>query len=551
MRFKSNNRQEPERKISLEERIKKKEDALNEYQMRTREQGLPRSPQIESKPEPESNKEIERKNPPIATERQSKKNKKKDPQEVTLEHILQRQTSDISQEDKKRKEDEVVVRVRERIKNKFGERIQSELKETTFKGEIKIAIEDALMDEGQDVTTIKDRNRIKERIYNLIMGFGPLEVLFKQGYSEIMVSRFDKIFVEEKGKMKLTNVQFGSEEELCTIIEQMVSRIGRVINDSVPMVDGRLEDGSRINAVIRPISVDGAQLTIRRFPENNLTEKDYLKFDTLDSNILWFLKKAVESKWNIIVSGGTGSGKTSLLNLMSNFLSYDPGLSVVTIEDSCELQINHPNVRRYETRQANAAGSGEVTSRMLVKNLMRVRPDVAIIGEIRDGTMADFLRLNTSGHEGGMTTVHNNSPEELESTIQVLFQMAKDYNFTENAISRLYSNAIDLIIQIKRYRDHVRRISHISHVVGYGKLGAKRLGISYDSPEYSPDEVYIKDIFVWKQTGEIGEDGTFVGKFVPTGYVPEGLIDKAMMNGVMIDPKIFNAEKGEIAECLV
>lgn len=474
--------------------------------------------------------------------------------EVSLMDVLQQEEDNVSEDKKKRAEEEVVIRVREKIKLRFGERIQDEAGLKPFQEEIREAIGDALANEGKYIRTVMARERVQERIYNLIMGFGPLELLFKQGHSEVMVTRYDRIFVEKKGKMRLTAVQFGSEEELRGIIEQMVSRIGRVINDATPLVDGRLEDGSRFNAVLPPIAVDGAQLTIRRFPETKLTEQDYLKFGTVDPPTLLFLKKAVEAKWNLVVSGGTGSGKTSLLNLLSNFLGYDPELSVVTIEDSCELQINHPNVRRYETRQANSAGSGEVSSRMLVKNLMRARPDVAIIGEIRDGTMADFLRLNTSGHEGGMTTVHNNSPEELENTIQVLFQMAKDYNFTENAISRLYSNAVDVIVQIKRYKDHVRRISHISHVVGYGKLGAKRLNIPYGSAEYSPDAVYIRDIFVWRQTG-IGENGIFIGTFGPTGYVPEELLEKAFSNGVEIEKSMFSQKetkaqgKGEQGVC--
>ena len=543
---------ENERRTSLADRISQKEEVMRKYQSSVQPLARVQERVVGEEPKNEvvtvAKKSTEITEVVSANKLRKPKDIPKSPTgELTIEDIMRQQSRTMNQDKKKQIEEEVVVRVREKIKLRFGDRIKNEMNEPKFKGEIREAIESALMDEGAAVPTIDDRERLKERIYNLIMGFGPLEVLFKQGYSEIMVTHYDRIFVEDKGRMILKEIQFGSEEELHSIIEQMVARIGRVVNDSTPLVDGRLEDGSRFNAVLPPIVPDGAQLTIRRFPENKLTEEDYLSFGTLSRETLWFLKKAVEAKWNLIVSGGTGSGKTSLLNLMSNFLSYDPGLSVVTIEDSCELQISHPNVRRYETRQANAAGSGEVTSRMLVKNLMRVRPDVAIIGEIRDGTMADFLRLNTSGHEGGMTTVHNNSPEELENTIQVLFQMAQDYNFTENAISRLYANAVDLVIQIKRYKDHVRRISHISHVVGYGKLGAKRLNIQFGDPDYNPEEVYIRDIYRWKQTG-IGENGVFTGEFVATGYVPEELLEKAMTNGVVIDRNIFNcgykAEKG-------
>lgn len=538
----------PDRRESLEDRLSRRKIEVDSYRMRADEQENYHfscqgngqmhaeiiSP-VEKTGDTTSISHIEEK----ADRRANRRNYKENVLThdcIPLEEIVKMQSD--QDLERKEQEEDVVKRVRQKVKDLFGDRIKEEKNNDKFKEEIREAIDGALKNEGRFVPTVSDRERLNTRIFNLIMGLGPLELLFTQGYSEIMVTRYDKIFVEEKGKLKLTDVQFASEEELYSIIEQMVSRIGRVINDSNPKADGILEDGSRFNAVLAPVAVDGAELTIRRFPEKMPTEEDYIKFESLDRDILSFLKMAVESKWNLIVSGGTGSGKTSLLNLMSNFLSYDPGLSVVTIEDSCELRINHINVRRYETKAANASGAGGVTSRDLVKNVMRARPDVVIIGEIRDGTMADFLRLNTSGHEGGMTTVHNDSPEKLESTIQILFQMAKDYNFTENAISRLYANAVDLIIQIKRYSDHVRRISHISHVVGYGKDGAKELGILFKDPDYNPTEVYVRDIFVWRKTG-VSENGVFTGKFEATGYVPKGLIEKAEENGVTIDTKLF------------
>ena len=437
----------------------------------------------------------------------------------------------------KTSDEEVIERVRNKVREKFGDRILSERKDEKFQVEISKAILEALMDEGGVVRDVNDRDRLHTRIFNLIVGLGPLELLFNQGYSEIMVSRYDKIFVEEKGKMKLTNVRFSSEEELRQIVDQILAPLGRTINDASPMVDGRLEDGSRFNVVIPPIAVDGTQLTIRRFPEHKITAQQYLEFGSLNEVILKFFEIIVRAQFNGIVSGGTGSGKTTLLNLLSNFLAFDPGLAVATIEDSCELQINHPNVRRYETRNANASGVGAVTSRQLVKNAMRIRPDSIIIGEIRDGTMADFLRIATSGHDGCLTTLHNESPRELENTIQVLFQMAEDYNFTEAAISRLYCAAVDVIIQIKRFPDHVRRITHVTHVVGYGKEGAKELGIKPGDPDYDPHECYIRDIFVWEPWGF--KDGKFYGDFVPTGYVPKRLIEKARDHGVMIDEDMF------------
>lgn len=455
---------------------------------------------------------------------------------ITLEEVETGETAD------KIQEDEAVLRVITRMKKEFGERIKTERGDSGFKTGLWTAIEDALKDEGRAVPTVERRQILTERIYYLITGLGPLELLFKEGYSEIMVSRFDSIYYEEKGKMKKSPVQFESERELRTVLERIVSPIGRTIDDMNPMVDGRLEDGSRFNAVIPPVSIDGSQLTIRRFPETDLKEEDYLDFGSLDEKILSFLKLAVRARMNLIVSGGTGSGKTSLLNLLGNFLSFDPGLAVITIEDSAELRIRHPNVRRYETRAATAEGKGEVTSRMLVKNAMRVRPDIIIIGEIRDGTMADFFRAASSGHDGCMTTVHNNSPEELESTVQILFQMAEDYNFSETAIRRLYANAVDVVIQIKRYPDHARRISNVTHVVGYGKRAAGQLGIRPGDVDYSEDEVYLREIFTWEKTG-VDRDGRFCGQFLPSGYIPRSILEKAALYGVDIDEDIFRREE--------
>lgn len=458
---------------------------------------------------------------------------------LTLEEIMEKSVQVTPEA-----ETAAISRTLEKMKKKFGDRIKTERNNPVFHKELWSAIEEALKDEGRIITNVSQRQSVTERTYHLIIGLGPLEQLIPQGYSEIMVSRYDKIFVEKQGKMCLSDVAFSSEQELRSVIERIVSPIGRTIDDMTPLVDGRLEDGSRFNAIIPPVAIDGAQLTIRRFPEQDLQEEDYLRYDSLDEKVLKFLKMAVKARLNLIVSGGTGSGKTSLLNLLGNFLAEEPGLAILTIEDSAELRIRHPNVRRYETRAATAEGKGEVTSRMLVKNSMRARPDIIIIGEIRDGTMADFLRAASSGHDGCMTTVHNNSPEELGSTVQILFQMAEDYNFTETAIHRLYANAVDLIIQIQRYPDHARRISKITHVIGFGKNGANRLGIASGSPDYNENEVYLRDIFQWRRTG--GDSSGLEGKFCATGYVPEAIIEKAELYGEAIDRTLFLREGGDL-----
>lgn len=448
---------------------------------------------------------------------------------------------------KQKEENEVVIRVRDKVKEHYSTKILSERENPEFKAELFAWITDALKDEGRYISADR-RERVAKRITNLIVGLGPLEDLLSRGYTEIMVSRYDKIYVEEKGGMVLSDAAFGSEEELQTLIYQIAGTIGRTINSSEPICDGWLKDGSRFNAVVPPIAADGATLTIRRFSDKKLTGEDYLKFGSLNEDILTFFDFAVRGGLNLICSGGTGSGKTSLLNLMSNFLSYDPGLSVVTIEDSLELKINHPNVRREETRKSNSKdGSGEITAQLLVKNALRQRPDRIIIGEIRDGTIADFLRAAGSGHDGCMTTIHANSPQELESQIVVLFMMAKDYDLDPDTIRMMYSNAVDIVIQIKRYSDHVRRISQISHIVGYGLQACNELGIGPGNPEYSDKKVYVRDIFRFVKTG-VAEDGKFIGDYLPTGYIPKALLEKGEMNGASIDLSIFKPKKSEKSE---
>ena len=475
-------------------------------------------------------------NRPDATVKQKKKEEVADNTEISLFDLTIE--SDAEKERKKKEENDAVIRVRDKVRAQFTTRILNERDDPKFKEELYAWIEDALKDEGRYIGAEK-RVDVAKRITNLIVGLGPLEQLLDKGYTEIMVTHFDKIYVEEKGGMVLSGAEFGSEEELQTLIYQIASSIGRTINISDPICDGWLKDGSRFNAVLPPIAADGAFLTIRRFSDKKLTGEDYLKFGSLNEDILKFFDYAVRARFNLICSGGTGSGKTSLLNLMSNYLSYDPGLSVLSIEDSLELRINHPNVRREETRKSTSKdGSGEITARTLVKNALRQRPDRIIIGEIRDGTIADFLRAAGSGHDGCMTTIHANSPQELESQIVVLFMMADDYNLDSDTIKMMYAQAVDIVIQIERQSDHARRITQISHIVGYGLSACEELGIKPGDPEYSDSKVFVRDIFRFVKTGR-KPDGTLIGEYVPTGYIPKALLKKADINGVDIDLSIF------------
>ena len=462
-------------------------------------------------------------------------------EQLELEALVQQDELQMDDETRAKVEGAVIERVRQKMRDQFSEEIKDRHDDPEFAKEIREAIEVALQSE-RDVRTVRQRKVLTKRIFNLIMGLGPLEELFvDETISEIMVTRYDKVFIERDGKMQLSDIRFSNEEELRTICDQIVSRVGREVNDSKPLADARLADGSRVNITLPPISVDGTTLTIRRFPKKTMKPEDYLAFGSCDERMLAFFKMAIEARFTMIVSGGTGSGKTSLLNLLSNYYCYDPGISIITIEDSCELQINHNNVRRYETRDASASGAAAVTARDLVKNSLRQRPDVIIVGEIRDGTIVDFFRAASSGHEGSLTTIHSTSPEMLESTIHQLFQMAKDVSFSERTQLRMYAGSVDIIVQIERSADYKRRITRISHVVGFGEYGAQALGISRTDPEFDPDKVYLRDIFRFVEEGK-SETGEILGHYEPTGYVPKDLMRRAYLSRVEYDQNIFNPE---------
>ncbi|MDD2626962.1 MAG: ATPase, T2SS/T4P/T4SS family, partial [Candidatus Methanomethylophilus sp.] len=282
---------------------------------------------------------------------------------------------------------------------------------------------------------------------------------------------------------------------------------------------------------------DGATLTIRKFPKTKLTGDDYLKYGSINKKMLKFLELCVAGKCSIIVSGGTGSGKTTLLNMLSNYIP--PREAIVTVEDSCELNLYQDNVRRLEARPTNMEGKGEITIRRLVKNTLRMRPDRIIVGEIRDGCIVDMLRAMLSGHAGGITTVHANSPKDLvEATLLILFGMS-DMNFTEMAQKQQICSSIDLIVQISRLQDGSRKITNITHVVGLGNVGATNLKLK----NVDENKIYIQDVYRFKQTG-IDDNNKVVGKFETTGYQPKKIIDKIEKAGMDIPSDLF--EKDEV-----
>lgn len=434
-------------------------------------------------------------------------------------------------------EQDIIKRVKEKINVIFRERILTESQDERFRNLMRDTIENLLEKEKSLEGDLAKRKTLTQRIMDDILGFGPIQDLLEDPeITEIMVTRWDKVYVEKNGRLILVpEVKFNSDSHLKDVIDKIVQPIGRRIDESEPLVDARLPDGSRVNATIPPISPDGCTLTIRKFAKKKLTGEDYLRFKSLDERMLKFLELCVIARCNIVVSGGTGSGKTTLLNMLSNFIP--PWEAIVTIEDSCELQLYQDNVRRLEARPPNMEGKGEIPIRRLVKNSLRMRPDRIVVGEIRDGCIVDMFRAMSSGHDGCLTTIHANSPRDLvDSAMPILFGMS-DMKFTETAQKQLICSAVDLIVQVSRLRDGSRKITNITHVVGLGREGASKLKLK----TVEEGKIYLQDIFRFRQTG-IDKDGRVVGVFEATGYKPKSIINKLEANGIEVPMEIFKKD---------
>lgn len=317
---------------------------------------------------------------------------------------------------------------------------------------------------SQRSLTSYDRAELVQNIVDEILGLGPLQTLLRNpDITEVMVNRFDRIFIEKKGKIYLTELQFSSEEHLRRTIERIVGQVGRRIDESSPMVDARLADGSRVNAVVPPISLDGSSLTIRKFSQDPFTIKDLISTGTLSIEAMELLQKCVAGKFNIVISGGTGSGKTTTLNVLSSFIGHDE--RIITIEDAAELQLPQTHVVRMESRPVNTEGKGQVTIRDLVRNSLRMRPDRIVIGEVRDAAALDMLQAMNTGHEGSLTTVHANTARDALTRIETMVLMA-GMDLPVEFIRQQIVEAIDLIVQQNRMSDGSRKITQITEVVG-------------------------------------------------------------------------------------
>jgi Type II/IV secretion system protein. len=366
----------------------------------------------------------------------------------------------------------------------------------------------------QNVTlTRAEENRIAQEIYDDVVGLGPIEKLVRDpDISEIMVNGPKSVYIERKGKLEAAGVFFKDDEHVLNIINRIVSAVGRRCDEANPMVDARLSDGSRVNAVIPPISVKGPCITIRKFKKTPMQITDLINYNTLSTGMSLFLEACVKGRCNIVVSGGTGSGKTTLLNVLSGYIPESE--RIITIEDAAELQLMQRHVVTLESRPANIEGKGRITIRDLVRNSLRMRPDRIIVGEVRSGEALDMLQAMNTGHDGSLTTVHANSPRDVISRIETMVLMA-GMDLPVKAIREQIASAIDLIVHQARMRDGSRKIVSISEVVGM-----------------EGDTVTLQDIFVFRPEG-YDSSGRIHGKFEATGIHPH-ILDKLKNNGVVI-----------------
>jgi pilus assembly protein CpaF len=369
----------------------------------------------------------------------------------------------------------------------------------------------------------QEREHMVEELLDEVTGLGPLEPLLRdQAISDILVNRCDQIYVEKFGKLELTTVRFRDNEHLTQIINRIVSRVGRRVDDSSPMADARLADGSRVNAIIAPLALDGSVLSIRRFGGKPLRFKDMLGIGSITPDMVGFLGAAVKAKCNVLISGGTGTGKTTMLNALSSFIP--DGERVITIEDAAELQLQQRHVVRLETRPANIEGRGEVLARDLVKNALRMRPDRIVIGECRGGEILDMLQAMNTGHEGSMTTVHANTARDALSRIEAMVGMG-GVTMSEVLVRQTISRAINLVVQLTRGTDGKRRITSVSEITGM-----------------EGTVITQQDIFRFEQRGT-DKDGKIIGEYRPTGVRPKIMerIEKYGINPTDIVQNILQA----------
>lgn len=364
--------------------------------------------------------------------------------------------------------------------------------------------------------------KVIQELINDVTGYGPINpLLLDSEITEVMVNGFDMVYVEKKGKIELTDIKFNDDDQVMQVIDKIVSPLGRRIDESSPMVDARLPDGSRVNAIIPPLSLNGPVLTIRKFARVPYTIDDLIRMNTLNRDMAVFLNACVKARLNVFISGGTGSGKTTTLNVLSAFIPHDE--RIITIEDAAELQLGQEHVVSLESRPPNIEGVGAVTIRDLVINSLRMRPDRIIVGECRGGEALDMLQAMNTGHDGSLATGHANSPRDMLARLETMVLMA-GVELPAKAIRQQIASALDLIVHQARLKDGTRRIINITEV-----------------QDMEGDVIVLQDIFKFEQKG-VDIDGKIIGELKATGIVPK-FYEKFKVSGINVPPSIFNSER--------
>jgi pilus assembly protein CpaF len=366
-----------------------------------------------------------------------------------------------------------------------------------------------------------EREQLTQDLLDEVFGLGPLEPLLKDStISDILVNSCRDVFIERHGKLERTTAQFRDEAHLRLIIDRIVSAVGRRVDDSSPMVDARLADGSRVNAIVAPLTLDGSCLSIRRFGRDRLTAENLISNKSLTPNMLQFLEGCVRARLNILISGGTGSGKTTMLNILSSYISNRE--RIITIEDAAELQLRQEHVVRLETRPPNIEGQGAVKQRQLVINSLRMRPDRIVLGEVRGEEAVDMLQAMNTGHDGSLTTIHANTARDALARLETMAAMS-GLNLPEKAIRQQAASAINIIVQISRLSDGTRKVMSISEITGM-----------------EGDVVTIQEVFAFKKAG-VGENGAVLGEYLPSGIRPR-CTEQLLTAGVVVPPTMFRPE---------
>src|SRR6187399_1824145 len=375
-----------------------------------------------------------------------------------------------------------------------------------------------LLAEEPTPLNLGEREQLFTEVVDDVFGLGPLEPLLRDpSVSDILVNTSQNVFVERKGKMERVTASFQDNAHLMRVIDRIVSRVGRRVDDSSPMVDARLPDGSRVNAIIPPLAVDGPLLSIRRFPAERLKANDLVTLGALTAPMLEFLSHCVRSKLNCLISGGTGAGKTTLLNVLSSYISEDE--RIVTIEDAAELQLHQEHVARLETRPANVEGKGAIRQRQLVVNALRMRPDRIVIGEVRGEEALDMLQAMNTGHDGSLTTVHANTPRDALTRVETMIAMGST-NLPEKAMRHQIASAIQIVMQQTRLSDGTRKVTSISEITGM-----------------EGDIITMQEIFLFEKLG-VNQDGKVIGRFRATGVRPK-VAERLLASGIQLPASMF------------